>query len=49
MISLKSTRNFNFPICEEETCQQESTRIWASSQSRIVDLCDFHYGEASKS
>lgn len=32
-----------FLSCEEESCKQESTRIWASSQTRIVDLCDEHY------
>lgn len=48
MIVLKSTANLNFSICEEESCQEESTQVWANSESRIVDLCDLHYGEATK-
>jgi len=46
MIVLKGTNNLNFLICEEEFCQEESTRIWANSQTRIVDLCDYHYSKA---
>jgi hypothetical protein len=46
MIALKSTKNLNMLICEEELCQDDSTRIWASSESRIVDLCDLHYSQA---
>jgi len=48
MIVLKSTKNLNMFICEEELCQDESTKVWANSESRIADLCDFHYSEASK-
>ena len=48
MINLKSIKDFNFPICEEESCKEESTRIWANSQTRIIDLCDFHYSEQIK-
>jgi hypothetical protein len=46
MIALKSTKNLNMLICEEELCQDDSTRVWASSESRIVDLCDLHYSQA---
>jgi hypothetical protein len=46
MIVLKSTKNLNMLICEEELCQDESTRIWASSETRIADLCDLHYSQA---
>lgn len=46
MIVLKSTKNLNMLICEEELCQDDSTRVWASSESRIVDLCDLHYSQA---
>jgi hypothetical protein len=46
MIVLKHTKNLNLFICEEEFCEDESTQIWASSESRIVDLCDYHYMEA---
>jgi hypothetical protein len=48
MIILKSTNNTNMFVCEEEFCEEESTRIWASPQSRIADLCDFHYSEAMR-
>jgi hypothetical protein len=46
MIKLKDYRSLiysAFMHCEEESCKKESTRIWASSQTRIVDLCDEHY------
>lgn len=51
MISLKPAKglgNLNFNICEEEFCQDDGTKIWANSESRIVDLCDLHYNEARK-
>jgi hypothetical protein len=48
MIVLKSTKNLNFLICEEEFCQEESTQIWANSESRIADLCDMHYAKATE-
>jgi hypothetical protein len=48
MIVLKSIANLNFSICEEESCQDDSTQVWASSESRIADLCDLHYSEATK-
>ena len=48
MIVLKGTNNLNFLICEEEFCQEESTQIWANSESRIVDLCDMHYAKAKE-
>jgi hypothetical protein len=47
MITLKSTNNINMFMCEEELCEEDSTRIWASSQTRIADLCDFHYSQAT--
>jgi hypothetical protein len=34
-----------FQVCEEEKCKNESTRIWANSKTRIIDLCDQHYNE----
>jgi hypothetical protein len=46
MIVLKHTKNLNMFICEEESCEEESTHVWANSESRIVDLCDLHYGKA---
>ncbi len=47
MIVLKSIKNLNMFMCEEELCQDESTQVWANSESRIVDLCDFHYSQAT--
>ncbi len=48
MIVLKGISSLNLLICEEELCEDESTQVWASSESRIVDLCDLHYSEATK-
>jgi hypothetical protein len=48
MITLKSTNNINMFMCEEESCEEESTRIWASFESRIVDLCEYHYSKATE-
>lgn len=48
MIVLKHTKNLNFSICEEEFCQDESSHVWANSESRIVDLCALHYGQATQ-
>jgi hypothetical protein len=48
MIELKHTVNLNLFMCEEALCEDESTHIWASPESRVVDLCDFHYSEAIK-
>ena len=48
MIVLKSIKNLSMFICEEELCQDESTHVWANSESRIVDLCDLHYSEVTK-
>lgn len=45
----KGSNNLNFHICEEEFCEDDSTRIWASRESRIVDLCDLHYSKAIQS
>lgn len=42
----KSKNNLNFSICEEEFCQDDSTRVWATKETRIVDLCDLHYSQA---
>ena len=51
MIELKDPRKLpyaGFQICEEVNCKSESSKIWASSESKIVDLCDLHYMEARK-
>ena len=39
----KSLIYFAFQICEIEECQDEAEKIYASSESRIVDLCQNHY------
>jgi hypothetical protein len=46
MLKLKDPRSLlysAFLYCEEEHCKKESTKIWANSNTRIVDLCDEHY------
>jgi hypothetical protein len=48
MIILKSTKNLNLFICEEEFCEEEGTKVWASSESRIVDLCEMHYAKVKE-
>ncbi len=51
MIKLKdkeSIAHSAFYVCEADPCQEEATRIWATSESRIIDLCDNHYGEATQ-
>lgn len=44
----KPHRNLNYLMCEEESCQEDSTRIWANKESRIIDLCDLHYNQLVK-
>ena len=34
-----------FHVCEIEKCELEAEKIYASSESRIVDLCLQHYKE----
>jgi hypothetical protein len=46
MLPLKNPRDLiysAYQVCEVELCKNEATRIYASSESRIVDLCDIHY------
>jgi hypothetical protein len=45
MMIFKNRKNLNLLICEEEFCEDESTQIWANSESKIVDLCDLHYSQ----
>jgi hypothetical protein len=50
MIKLKDKDFFSYSAfygCEADPCQDEATRIWANSESRIIDLCDLHYKEAT--
>jgi hypothetical protein len=37
-----------FYVCEADPCQEEATRIWANSETRIIDLCDSHYDEVTQ-
>jgi hypothetical protein len=46
MMIFKNKKTLNLLICEEEFCEDESTQIWANSESKIVDLCDLHYNQA---
>jgi hypothetical protein len=51
MIKLKDKESLSysaFYVCEAEPCQEEATKIWATSESRIIDLCDLHYVEVSQ-
>lgn len=46
MIKLKDPKKlmyFAFQICEEESCKEEATKIWADQEIRILDVCDKHY------
>jgi hypothetical protein len=48
MLKLKDPRKliyFAFQICEIEECKEEAERIYASSESRIIDLCQKHYNQ----
>jgi hypothetical protein len=37
-----------FFVCWELECKEESTRIWADSETAVLDLCDNHYQQAMK-
>lgn len=37
-----------FFICRADPCSEEATRIWANSESNIIDLCDTHYDEVAR-
>lgn len=46
MIRLKDPRTLIYSawkVCEVEGCEEESTKIWASNESRIIDICSHHY------
>lgn len=51
MIKLKDRDFFihsAFYVCEADPCEEEATKIWANSESRIIDLCDNHYSQVSR-
>ncbi len=46
MIKLKDPRSLiytTYQVCEIDPCVDEAEKIWASSESRIVELCEKHY------
>ena len=46
MIKLKDPRALpyaGFQICEVDPCMEEAEKIWASSETRIIDICKKHY------
>ena len=46
MIKLKNPRSLiyaQYQVCEIDPCEEEAAKIWASSESRIVELCEKHY------
>jgi hypothetical protein len=46
VIKLKDPRSkiySAFHVCEIDPCEEESTRIWASNEIRIIDVCESHY------
>jgi len=48
MIKLKDPRALpyaGFQVCEVEDCKEESEKIWASSEIRIIDVCLNHYNQ----
>ena len=47
MIVFKNKKDINLFTCEEKFCKEEGTRIWASSESKIRDLCETHYQEVT--
>ena len=48
MIRLKDPRDkiySAFHVCEVDKCTNEAEEIYASSESRIIDLCLQHYNQ----
>lgn len=35
-------------ICSIDNCINESTKLWAGTESGIVDVCDEHYEKLTK-
>ena len=51
MIRLKDPRKLiysGFQVCEVDPCENESEKIWASSEIRIIDICQEHYDEVKR-
>lgn len=48
MLRLKDPKSliyFAFQVCEIVECKEEAEKIYATSESRIVDLCITHYNQ----
>ena len=48
MIKLKDPRALpyaGFQVCEIDPCSAEAEKIWASSETRIIDICTKHYDQ----
>ena len=48
MIKLKDPKDLiysAFQVCEIEGCKKESEKIWASSETRIIDICKDHFNQ----
>jgi hypothetical protein len=48
MLPLKNPKDLiysAYQVCEVESCKKEAEKIYASSESRIVDLCESHYDQ----
>jgi hypothetical protein len=46
VIKLKDPRSLPYTpyqVCEVDPCLEESVRVWASSETRIIDICKKHY------
>lgn len=46
MLPLKDIKDLYYSaylVCEVESCKDEAARVYASPESRIIDLCDNHY------
>lgn len=48
MLPLKNPKDLiysAYQVCEVELCKKEAERIYASSESRIIDFCESHYNQ----
>lgn len=48
MIELKNPKDLpyaGYQVCEVKDCKEQSEKIWASSEIRIIDLCLKHYDQ----
>jgi len=48
VIKLKNPKDLiysAFQVCEIEDCKRESEKVWASSETRIIDICQEHFDQ----